>query len=182
MIPKTSIEYSWIYNKQFNKKFTSKNLEELERKTRSFRALCNKHLLSILNRLEHYSGYEWKRSFIPIYIIKRETGSSLADPVTVKFHQNNRLMLVILIHELAHNLLEHQNNVKFSTGFIRENAINSLVKIVVIGKRFGKEINMMESYAKKKYKRSLEFDLLEKKLKDHLKTSPVSRLQKRRSR
>ncbi len=111
MLPKTEIRYSIIYNKLFNENFTFEDRNKIIENSRKFEELHKKYINEILKLIEKY-GFKWRKEYIPIYIAK-DTKISFSDPLTLKYRDNERLMLVILIHELLHNNLE--GNKKFNT-------------------------------------------------------------------
>jgi len=101
MIPKTVLRYSSIYNKQFDKNFSFKDLEKLKKDCKNFEKLYKQNIKEILELIEKYHNKKWKYKFIPIYIVK--DNKSFSDPLTLKYKENSKLMLVILAHELLHN-------------------------------------------------------------------------------
>jgi hypothetical protein len=97
---KTVLRYSWIYNKQFNPEYTKEDLKKLKEKCWRFERLYEEKIEKILKLIEKETG-EWERKFIPIYII--ENHKSFSDPLTLKYRNDEKLMIVVLIHELLHN-------------------------------------------------------------------------------
>ena len=102
MIPKTEIRCSLIYNRLFDKKFSNRDYHRLLKDSEKFERLHNKHIKKILQLIEKYHSKKWKRKFIPIYIVKKAP-YSFSDPLTIKYYPNEKMMLVLLIHELLHN-------------------------------------------------------------------------------
>lgn len=102
MIPKTEIRYSRVYNKQFGKNFSKNGLNRLKKKCEKFQDLYNRYIKTILKLIEKYHNKKWKHSFIPIYVVKNAK-RSFFDPLTLKYKENEKMMLVILAHELLHN-------------------------------------------------------------------------------
>jgi len=102
MTPKTEIRYSWIYNKIFNKDFTRQDFIKLKDDCKKFEEVYNKYITKILELIEENHKKEWMYKFIPIYIL-RDAPKSFSDPLTVKYAENENMMLVILTHELLHN-------------------------------------------------------------------------------
>ncbi len=97
---KTIIRYSWIYNKQFNPRYTQENLKELKEKCWSFEKIYREKIEKVLKLIEKETG-KWKRKFIPIYIVQNH--KSFSDPLTLKYRDDEKLMFVVLVHELLHN-------------------------------------------------------------------------------
>ena len=97
---KTVIRYSWIYNKQFNLEFSREDLKKLKEKCKNFEKTYEKYIDTVLKLIEKYTK-EWKRKFIPIYIVKNH--KSFSDPLTLKYMDDEKLMFVVLVHELLHN-------------------------------------------------------------------------------
>ena len=97
---KTKIKYSWIYNKQFNPGYSREDLLKLKNKCENFESLYDKKIERLLELIEKYSK-KWSKNFIPIYIV--ENNKSFSDPLTLKFWDNERIMIIILAHELLHN-------------------------------------------------------------------------------
>ncbi len=104
MIPKTEIRYSWIYNKNFDKDFTKKDLINLKKKSKEFEQIYKKNIKILLREIKKQTG-EWKREDIPIYIVEK-AHYSFSDPLTLKYKENEKLMFIILAHELLHNNLK----------------------------------------------------------------------------
>ena len=103
MLPKTEIRYSWIYNKQFNPEFTFKDNYNLKGDSQKFEKLFKKYKAKILKAIEKETK-PWERRYIPIYIVKRPKGS-FSDPLTLRYKEDAKFMLITLIHELLHNNL-----------------------------------------------------------------------------
>ena len=101
MLPETEIRYSFIYNVFLNQEFTREDLVTLKEKCRKFEALYNKYSKILLKSMEKH-GFKWKRAYIPIYIVKNAR-ISFSDPLTLRFEDNQKMMLVVLSHELLHN-------------------------------------------------------------------------------
>jgi len=102
MILKTEIRYSWIYNKRFNKDFTKQDWLNLQKKCKKFEILYKKHIKQILKLIEKYHSKSWKYDFIPIYVVEGRL-ISFSDPLTLKYRENEKTMLLVLAHELLHN-------------------------------------------------------------------------------
>lgn len=103
MIPKIDVRFSFIYNKKFNPDFTVSDIFKLKKDSRSFVELINKYIKDILNLIES-NNEPWEREYIPIYIVSGKI-KSFSDPLTIKYRNNPKLLLLILIHELIHNNL-----------------------------------------------------------------------------
>jgi len=101
MIPKTELRGSLIYNKKFNKNFSIKDYRKLMKDSEEFEKLYKKYIKKILQLIEKHHNKTWKRKFISIYIVKNVI--SFSDPLTLRYFENPKMMLVILAHELLHN-------------------------------------------------------------------------------
>lgn len=102
MNPKTEIRYSRIYNRLFDKNFSKKDYFELIKDSEKFEGLYKRYTKKILQLIEKYHYKSWKGDFIPIYIVK-DFPHSFSDPLTLKYNKKEKMMLVILAHELLHN-------------------------------------------------------------------------------
>lgn len=103
MVPKTEIKFSFIYNKNLNQNIILKEFLELKKKSYPFKELVAKYIDEILRLIAFYNE-PWKKEYIPIYIIFGKV-KSFSDPLTLKYQEDNKLLLFILIHELIHNNL-----------------------------------------------------------------------------
>jgi hypothetical protein len=61
-----------------------------------------RYINKILKLIEKNHNKKWKRKFIPIYIVKN-VPYSFSDPLTLKYFKDEKMMLVLLVHELFHN-------------------------------------------------------------------------------
>jgi len=140
MIPKTEIRFSLRHNIRFNKKFSEKSLQKLKKNSKKFIMLYKKYINNILKSIEKYGSKKWEYDFIPIYIIGRK-GISYSDPLTIKFRDNEKLMLIILIHELLHNNVFVKD--KFKNRAEMHLYMESLIKKIVkdINVNLDKELN-----------------------------------------
>ena len=102
MIPKTELRGSLIYNKFFDRDFSRKDYLKLMKDSGKFEKLYKKYIKKILQLIEKHHNKTWKRKFIPIYIVKN-TPYSFSDPLTLRYRDNPKMMLVVLAHELLHN-------------------------------------------------------------------------------
>lgn len=102
MKPKTELRYSRVYNKLFNEKFSRDNFIKLKQDCEKFEMLYNKYIHQILRLIEKHHKKEWSHQFIPIYIVK-DSPNCFSDPLTLKYYENEKMMLVLLAHELLHN-------------------------------------------------------------------------------
>jgi len=102
MKTKTELRYSIVYNKMFNEKFSREDLIKLKQDSEKFEKLYNKYIDQILELIEKYHKKEWNYEVIPIYIVK-DAPNCFSDPLTLKYYKNEKMMLVLLAHELLHN-------------------------------------------------------------------------------
>ncbi len=139
------LKYSWIYCRQFKKNV---NIKKLKENTTEFRELFEKHKDKIIKLIERYSGKKLDKN-IDVYVVERDEGGSFHDPLTLKFHENNKLMFCIFIHELVHHVVD------VGFGSEREHNVNRIVKKVIkdLNLNLDKEFNEIEGFAKEKYDR-----------------------------
>ena len=102
MIPETEIVYSMPYNRALSSGFNKHDYFELKKNCKNFEGLYKKYIIQILNSIEKEHYKNWKKKYIPIYIVK-EALSSFSDPLTIEFNKNEKMMLIVLVHELFHN-------------------------------------------------------------------------------
>lgn len=100
MIPKTELVYSYPYNALFNKEFTYTKLKKLKIKFLKFENLYNKYIEKILILIEKFNE-PWKKEYISIYLTEKT--KPISSPLTLRYEQNEKYVLVVLIHELIHN-------------------------------------------------------------------------------
>src|SRR3989344_8897686 len=103
MIPKTELRYSRVYNQILNPEFGRKDMLKLKRNFSKFEALYKKYIRKILSLIEKHNN-KWQRDYIPIYLVAKAK-SSFSDPLTIKYRENEKYLLVVLAHELLHNNL-----------------------------------------------------------------------------
>lgn len=99
---KAVLRYSYIYNKVFNEKFTHDDLIKLKEDSKRFKILFEKKIDKIIELIEKHHSKEWKYHFIPVYIVM-DAPYCFSDPLTIKFYKDEKMMLIILAHELLHN-------------------------------------------------------------------------------
>ncbi|HOW36892.1 MAG TPA: hypothetical protein PLK34_01440 [Candidatus Pacearchaeota archaeon] len=106
MIPKLFLDYSYPYNRLFNKilgkSFSDEDLIELKEKYAKFEKLYYKYAEKILELIEKYNE-PWQKKVIRIYPAGEMLPFSVSSPLTLKYDENERYLLVVLIHELIHN-------------------------------------------------------------------------------
>lgn len=100
MIPKVELKYSWMYNSVYTEDFKKEDITRLKNKCKSFEQLYKKHIKEILELIEKTFG-KWEEEHIAIYII--EKGPIFSDPITIRYEEDPKIMLIRLVHELAHN-------------------------------------------------------------------------------
>ena len=150
MIPKTEIRCSWIYNKLFEKEFSKKDYFKLIKDSEKFEKLYNKNIKKILQLIEKYHSKKWKRSFIPIYIV-RKAPYSFSDPLTLIYRKDEKYMLVVLAHELLHNNSFGKKKFKDRKNLhiYMEPILNKIIKELPIN--LTKELNLFNEKIKKHY-------------------------------
>lgn len=102
MKPKTEIRYSIIYNKMFNENFSREDMKKLKEDCKKFEEFYKEHINKVILLIEKHHNKKWKYEFIPIYIVKN-VPNSFSDPLTLKYFKNEKIMFIILAHELLHN-------------------------------------------------------------------------------
>lgn len=99
MKPKVELKYSWMYNSLFNQDFKKGDINNLKAKCKQFEILYKKNIVQILNIIKKIFG-KWREEYIPVFIIER--GSIFCDPITIRYEENPKIMLIRLFHELLH--------------------------------------------------------------------------------
>lgn len=155
----TEIRFSGIYNKTLNSRFSEMESKKLIKKILKFEKYYKDKEKRILKLIEKYSGYRWKREYIPVYIVDFK-GKSFSDPLTLKFRENKEIMLIVLIHELVHNNIPHKIQNKFKDR--RERLVNLVTKYVALDLK----LNIKNTHIK--------FELTDK-LKMNLNKKPLSK-------
>ncbi|MFH1290525.1 MAG: hypothetical protein ABIH92_03895, partial [Nanoarchaeota archaeon] len=121
MKPQLEIRHSWIYNVLINKhywKYSLKKHAKLKKDCRKFENLLNENKTKIIKLIEKHSKKgKWFYDFIPIYIVRikpelENKRNSFSDPLTLKYKRDPNAMLCVLIHELIHNYLPEDGQVK----------------------------------------------------------------------
>lgn len=139
MIPKTELRYSRNYISKWISGFSYNDLEKLKNSCRRFENIYDNNIKEILKLIKKYSGDEWDRKYIPIYIVRRR--NSFSDPLTLRYKKNPKFMLVILIHELLHCNLKNQRD--FKNGKDLHSFMEGIVKKVI--KKLNINLNEEES-------------------------------------
>lgn len=128
MIPKINFRFSFIYNKIFEADFSLQDFKRLKEKSRPFINLVEEHLRNILVLIEKYNN-SWMKEYIPVYIISGGT-KSFSDPLTLRYREDHKLLLLIFIHELIHNNLskKYKNSIEIHKVIdkIHENVVDEL--------------------------------------------------------
>lgn len=106
MIPKTFLDYSWIYNqflgKLSGKEFNEKDLAKLKKKFAKFEKLYYEKIEKILELIEKHNE-PWQKKAIRIYPVNEDIPYSFSNPLTLKYNKSEKYLLAVLIHELIHN-------------------------------------------------------------------------------
>lgn len=150
MNPKTVIRYSWIYNRIFNPKITKEEFFQLKKDCEEFKKLYEKYINEILVSIEKIHSKKWKYKFIPIYIVK-EAPNSFSDPLTIKYREDPKYLLVVLAHELLHNNIVGKkfSNPKVLHGYM-EPFFNKIIQNISID--LNKELQFFNKKIHKHYK------------------------------
>jgi hypothetical protein len=104
--PETPIVMSTPLNRLFLPDFGREDARALKKDTEGFWILCKQSISRDVRLIPRFTGFFWQKTFIPIYIV-RDCRNSISNPLILKYHENPSFMYVILLHELAHNNLEH---------------------------------------------------------------------------
>lgn len=121
---------SEIYIKQFRPPSFDDALKIIKERSSMLEDLFFKFENIILSGIEKYSGYNWddiSKNIIYVYPILTK-GKSFSDPLTISLKENKWLNLIILIHELTHNILEFN----IEPHDYQEFLINEIVRHIVI--------------------------------------------------
>lgn len=104
LLPRTSVIYNYHYAKEFHSELSPDEFEEIREKCRDFERFHRNNISEILYLVQRFTGFRWKREFIPIYIIKSEAPLFLNDPLTISYLENKNFMKVMLVEELIENI------------------------------------------------------------------------------
>lgn len=126
MNPKTEIRYSFIYNRTFNPEISLEEFKKLKKDSQPLVKLFLKYKEAILESIAKHNE-EWKRKYIPIYIVKAKI-KSFSDPLTLKYRDNHELMFLVLIHELIHNNITKKFKDSKSIHFYLDKIFNQVIK------------------------------------------------------
>ncbi len=126
MNPKIEIRYSLIYNRTFNPEISLKEFKKLKKDSQFLVKIFLKYKEAILESIAR-NNEEWKREYIPIYIVKAKI-KSFSDPLTLKYRENHKLMFLILIHELIHNNITKKFKDSKSVHFFLDKIFNKVIK------------------------------------------------------
>jgi len=100
MIPKTKLIYSYIYGKRFDSGFCDDYICKLQILFKEFKKIYNKYINEILEVISKESNI-WEVEYIPIYLTINIIPFS--NPLTLRYNNNPKYILTVLIHELIHN-------------------------------------------------------------------------------
>jgi hypothetical protein len=128
MVPQINIRFSFIYNKKFNPDFSYQEFIQLKENSKPFLDLIKNNIEKILELISFHNE-PWLRNYIPIYIISAKI-KSFSDPLTLRYRDDHKLLLLILIHELIHNNLtkkyKDSNELHREVNIIYEKVIKDL--------------------------------------------------------
>lgn len=125
MLPKTELKYSWMYNSVYIKNFKEKDIKQLKEKCKSFESLYGKHINEILKLIEKYFK-KWDQKLINVYLISN--GPVFSDPLTIRYEDDPKIMLIRLLHELIHNNIHKK---KFKNSYLLHKYMDKKTKLIL---------------------------------------------------
>jgi hypothetical protein len=125
MLPKTELKYSWMYNSVYIKDFKKENINRLKDSCKSFEGIYKKHNKEILKLIEKHFQ-KWKQEYIPIYLI--EKGPVFSDPITIRYEEEAKIMLIRVLHELIHNNIQKK---KFKNDYLLHAYMDKKTKLIL---------------------------------------------------
>lgn len=105
MVPKTELRYDYEYAKRLyrgNQDFEGVWRQIIDQ-VGVFEEFYEKNINYILELIPRYTGFSWEEysdNFIPIFLV--DSLPSFSHPLTLSINENLGMMLIELIHELAH--------------------------------------------------------------------------------
>ena len=178
-VPKLNFTYSYIYDSTFaelaGKKYTDKAKYEAAAYIKALEKEFSHFSKSVLSGIRNASGLEWQKRIIDVYISKYAP-YSISVPLTIRITKDAKVGTVILVHELAHNIIfQNQKRVRYEELFrdfskesmetkyhIIEGAILYLLNTQMFGNGLGgffKYDNWASQKAGKDYNRAMEIVL-----------------------
>lgn len=162
MIPNIDYQRHDLLTRIFIPSFKDK--KKFEKKAKEFIKYFKKHEKETLRLIEKFSGFNWTRNKIPVYIIpnghiysftKKNLSKNLPG-VVQKFYESNERTTHILIHELCHvNQFQsefYNKRNKFvwkkdgTKDFVKVEICTDIVAIHVIRELFGKDSKIEKDY------------------------------------
>ena len=101
MRPRLELVYSYPLNRLFMRDFSYSDLAYLKCSAKDFERIYEKNIVKDLELIPKFTGFNWEKSHIPIYVVKR-CPESISHPLILRYYENPVLMYVLLIHELVH--------------------------------------------------------------------------------
>ncbi len=150
MIPKTLIRYSKIYNKVFDSNFPKKDFFKFKKDCIKFEKIYEQHIKQILQLIEKHHSKNWKYKFIPIYIVNKMAPFSFSDPLTLKFREDEKYLLIVLVHELLHNNIKKKFKDSTELHIYMEPILNKIILDIPIGLK--KELDLFNKNMRQNYK------------------------------
>lgn len=106
---KLFVRFSLPLNKIFSPSFSLGELEKLREASKNFASYLEKNKDRVIEFIPKFTGFEWKRHVINIYICKNFPLEGISDPLILKFNQDADMMFYYLLHELVHvNLMNDE--------------------------------------------------------------------------
>jgi hypothetical protein len=127
-IPQTELVYSYPLNRLFIKDFSYSDLTTLKRLAKEFEKIYERNILRDLELIPKFTGFNWEKTYIPIYIVK-SCPESISHPLILRYLENPVLMYVLLIHELVHNNIA--GKIRVTNRDKLEAYVNAVVKEVL---------------------------------------------------
>jgi hypothetical protein len=125
MLPKTELRYSWMYNSVYIQEFKKEDINRLKIKCKSFERLYNRHIVEILELIERHFQ-KWEQENLIIYLI--EKGPVFGDPITIRYEEEPKIMLIRLLHELIHNNIHKK---KFRNDYFLHAYMDKKTKLIL---------------------------------------------------
>lgn len=101
-VPRTELVYSYPLNRLFRRDFSYSDLAALKGLAKDFEKIYERNILRDLDLIPRFTGFDWEKSHIPIYLVK-SCPESISHPLILRYLENPGLMYSLLIHELIHN-------------------------------------------------------------------------------
>jgi len=127
-IPKTELIYSYPLNRLLIKGFKRQDIAQLKMQCKEFEDIYAKNISRDLTFIHTFTGFDWEKTYIPIYIVKN-CSHSISNPLILRYQDNPAFMYTLLLHELVHNNLE--GNIRIFQHNQLEIYVNAVVRAVL---------------------------------------------------